>query len=493
MGLFDLVHSVAKYLPEIKAPAVPVTGKEKLMWTGVALFLFFMMYNTTCLGVVHSTGGIDFLQTITASNIGSILTAGIGPIVFASIFLQLFNGAGIINLDMKNKDDKKKFLETQKVLAILLAFLEGLIFVVTLKIGLFPLFGDLGEGIVTLADGTQTLHAPFTMFLVVLQIAFGSIVILYLDEMVTKYGIGSGVSLFIAAGVSFAVITGLSGLIFGPAGMVDLMSEGGAEALPNALLSIAPFLFTIIVFLVVVYAEGVKVEIPIAFERVRGLVPKLPLKYFYVSNIPVIFASALILNIQMFGSALQGDQFTVPGTDIDITGIVHSLGYVDSQGQLRDGLLYLFTPIYAGRGTLAHFEFMTNAVTPLFGIPEWVHAIVYVIGLSLLSLAFGLFWVETANMDAKSVAGQLSSSGLQIPGFRRDPRMLESILHKNIYPLTVLGAFSVGFLAGIADLTGALGTGTGILLTVGILYRMYEQMEQQQMFELFPVLKKLAS
>ena len=94
-------------------------------------------------------------------------------------------------------------------------------------------------------------------------------------------------------------------------------------------------------------------------------------------------------------------------------------------------------------------------------------------------------------MDAKSVAGQLSSSGMQIPGFRRDPRMLEKILQKHIFPLTVLGALSVGLLAGIADLTGALGTGTGILLTVGILYRMYEQMEKLQLFELYPALKSI--
>jgi preprotein translocase subunit SecY len=69
--------------------------------------------------------------------------------------------------------------------------------------------------------------------------------------------------------------------------------------------------------------------------------------------------------------------------------------------------------------------------------------------------------------------------------------MLESILNKYIFPLTVLGAVSVGLLAGMADLTGALGSGTGILLTVGILYRMYEQMEQQQMFDVMPALKFL--
>ncbi len=473
MGLFDIVHSLASYLPEIKSPSMPPTGKERLGWTGIALVLFFVMYNTTCFGAIHQTGGLDFLQTITASNIGSLLTAGIGPIVFASIFLQLFNGAGIINLDMKKKEDKQKFLETQKILAITLAFIEGVVFVAT---GRIPI--DAGIGI----------SPDILAFLVIMQIALGSIVILYLDEIMTKYGIGSGVSLFIAAGVSFAIVSGLIGLIFGPAGVVELMAEGGAEALPNALLAIAPFIFTALVFLIVVYAEGIKVEIPIAFERVRGLVPKLPLKYFYVSNIPVIFASALILNIQLFSTALQGQSFEVGGFDV-----VKAIGYVDANGRLSDGLLYLFTPIYVGGGTRAHWDFMTNAVTPVFGIPEWVHAIVYIIVLSLFSLLFGLFWVETSNMDAKSVANQLTGSRLQIPGFRRDPRMLESILNKHIFPLTVLGSLSVGLLAGIADLTGALGTGTGILLTVGILHRMYEQMEQQQMFELMPALKSLTS
>ena len=476
MGFFDITHKLASYLPEVKQPAIPPTAKERLIWTGIALVLFFFMYNTTCFGVVHQEGGLDFLQTITAARIGSLLTAGIGPIVFASIFLQLFNGAGLINLDMKDKNDKKKFLETQKILAITLAFIEGAVFVATGKMILTDLVG---------------IPAEFLAVLVVVQIAMGSIIIIYLDEIMTKYGIGSGVSLFIAAGVSFAIISGLIGLVFGSTGVIGLMGEGGAEALPNALLALAPFIFTLIVFFTVVYAEGVKVEIPIAFERVRGLVPKLPLKYFYVSNIPVIFASALILNVQLFATVLQGDEFTVPGTDIDITGIVRAIGYVDSQGQLRDGFLYMLTPIYAGGGTIEHWNFLVNAVTPIFGIPQWVHALIYVIALALFSLLFGLFWVETANMDAKSVAGQLMGSGLQIPGFRRDPRMLESILNKNIFPLTVLGSLSVGLLAGVADLTGALGTGTGILLTVGILHRMYEQMEQQHMFEAVPILKGL--
>jgi preprotein translocase subunit SecY len=464
MGVIDILHSIAKGLPEIKAPEQPPSTKERLIWTGAALIIFFIMYNITAFGVVKSNSGIDFLQTITASKIGSLLTAGIGPIVLASIFLQLFTGAGVIKLDLKNREDKQKFLEVQKILGILLAFAEGAIFVIS------------GRTILTQVGG---LPMPGIEAIVVLQIALGSVIILYLDEVVTKYGLGSGISLFIAAGVALSVVSGLAGLIIGTNGVIESVTGGGAEGLPNAILALLPFIFTVIVFIVCVYAESVKVEIPIAFEKVRGMVPKLPLKYFYVSNIPVIFASALLLNVQLFGGVMLAK------ANIPI------IGFVDSNNMIRDGILYFITPISVTGGTLGHWNFITNGVSPIYGIPEWVHAFTYVLFLSLTSVLFGFFWVETANMDSKSVAEQLSSSGLQIPGFRRDPRMLETILSKHIVPLTILGSFSVGLLAGLADLTGALGTGTGILLSVGIFYRMYEQMEQMQAFELYPALGKL--
>jgi preprotein translocase subunit SecY len=513
MGVIDILHSLAGFLPEIKAPEKPLGSKDKLMWTGLALVLYFLMYQTTAFGVPTITGGVDFLQTITASRTGSLLTTGIGPIVLASIFLQLFVGAGLLKLNLKDKAERAKFLETQKILAILLALVEATIFV--MFTGIVPVkavFTGLGEGvIVDPVSGLSHTYAPYTMALVVLQITLGSILVLFLDELVTKYGIGSGISLFIAAGVSLTVIMGLYDIIFigqmYPPSVVSVMAEGGAEALPNALLSLLPFGFTILVFLVVVYAESVKVEIPIAFERVRGMVPKLPLKFFYVSNIPVIFASALIINLQLFsGGLLMGQYWDAQGQptelaahlsetrnySMDQDGIVPLIGYVNQNKQLSDGVLYLFTPISAGsgRGTREHWEFL-NSSTPFLKIPEFVHALVYALGLGLISVLFGLFWVETANMDAKSVAGQLSDSGLQIPGFRRDPRMLETILNKHIFPLTVMGSLCVGILAAIADLTGAIGTGTGILLTVGILHKMYEQLEQMKAFEMYPSFSRM--
>jgi len=467
MGVMDVLHSIAKKLPTVKPPERPPSVKERLIWTGLATILFFILYHVTVLGVNPKYASIDFLQTITASRVGSLLTTGIGPIVLASIFLQLFVGAKLINLDLSKKEDKEKFHEVQKILGILLAVVEAAIFVFTARMELIPIFGS------------------FTPAFVILQIALGSVILMYLDEIISKYGIGSGISLFIAAGVSMAIIGGVINLIFAQNGMIEAITGGGAEAIPGALLVLLPFIFTIIVFMVVVYAEGIKVEIPISYERVRGLAPKLPLKFFYVSNIPVIFASALLLNVQLFGALIlpkSDDLLSAKGS------LLSYIGVVDSNNQIRDGLLYLITPIYAGGGTVTHWNYITTVSTPIFGIPEWVHALTYILFLAFASVLFGLFWVETSNMDAASMAKQLNNSGLQIPGFRRDPRMLETILGKYIFPLTVLGSFCVGALAGVADLVGALGTGTGILLTVGILYKMYEQMEQMNAFELYPAL-----
>jgi preprotein translocase subunit SecY len=94
-------------------------------------------------------------------------------------------------------------------------------------------------------------------------------------------------------------------------------------------------------------------------------------------------------------------------------------------------------------------------------------------------------------MDAGNVANQILSSGLQIPGFRKDPRVLESILNRYIMPLTVMGAATVGILASMADLLGALVRGTGLLLAVMIVYKLYEEIAQQHAYDMHPALRKV--
>ena len=107
------------------------------------------------------------------------------------------------------------------------------------------------------------------------------------------------------------------------------------------------------------------------------------------------------------------------------------------------------------------------------------------------AMIFATFWVHTSGMDAGSVASQIQSTGMQIPGYRRDIRIIERVLKKYISPLTILGGAAVGFLAAYADFTGALGTGTGILLATTIIYQLYEQIAQQHMEDMHPAIRRL--
>ena len=116
-------------------------------------------------------------------------------------------------------------------------------------------------------------------------------------------------------------------------------------------------------------------------------------------------------------------------------------------------------------------------------------AINHTVFFMIFSTIFAVLWVKTSGMDASSQAKNILSSGLQIPGFRRDERILESVLERYIGPLTVMGGAAIGFLASIADLLGALTSGTAILLAVMIMYQFYQNIAQQHAVDMHPALK----
>ena len=98
--------------------------------------------------------------------------------------------------------------------------------------------------------------------------------------------------------------------------------------------------------------------------------------------------------------------------------------------------------------------------------------------------------MKTAGMDAASIARNIMSSGLQIPGFRKDERVLESILSRYVMPLTIMGGIAVGALAAIADLFGVLTSGTSLLLAITITYQLFQNIVQQHAVDMHPALRK---
>lgn len=460
--MLQALKPIISVLPEVKRPDRMPGLKEKLIWTLAALLLFFILGQIYPIGLDKSfvgRAGLERLEILLGSKLGTLITAGIGPIVLASIFLQLAVGAKIINLDLTQAENKKLFQGLQKILAIALSFFEA---------GVYVFLGGANAYVPASSAAPLLGSFFFTQFMVMFQLALGSVILLYLDEVVQKYGIGSGISLFIAAGVSQTVALGSYSL---------LTQAGGAFAEGNirtAVFTLFPILFTILVFLAVVYLEGMKIELPLAYGRARGLGARYPIKFMYTSNIPVILASAVILNIQLFGMFLSNAGIPL-------------LGAYEGNSPQPGGIAYYTTSLPSPLLIQGGYETYLNIIFTADGM---VHVIIYGIILVLLCVLFGWFWIESTGMGSREVASQLERTGLQIPGFRQDPRVMEGILDRYIPIITILSSITVGLIAWGADITGALGTGTGILLTVGILYRFYEDLAQQQIFEMYPMLKR---
>ena len=443
--LKEALLPIFSYLPQVKSPTYRVPFKEKLKWTGVILILYFVLTQIPLFGLSPtSVDQFAQLRAVMAGSFGSILTLGIGPIVSASIILQLLVGGKILNLDLSQHDDKAFYQGIQKLLAVIFTLFEGGVLVLT---------------------GALAPSSPEFVWIMILQITIGGILIIFLDEVISKWGFGSGVGLFIAAGVSAQIIIGSLNPLSSPtspgvpSGAIPQFIYYLTTSQPDFSLLI-PIISLIVVFLVVVYAECMRVEIPLSYGGVKGARGKYPLKFIYASNMPVILTSALLLNVQLFAALFQKLGFPILGTV--------------SNGKAISGIAYYLTTPYGLSSIL------TNPLQVA------VYGVVFIASCVL----FAWLWVELSNIGPKAVAKQLHGMGMQIPGFRSSRTQFERILKKYIPAITILGGAFVGLLAFGADLTGALGGGTGVLLTVGIVYKLYEEIAQEQLMDMHPMLRK---
>ncbi|MFH1396512.1 MAG: preprotein translocase subunit SecY [archaeon] len=458
----SILDSLIAALPEVKSPTQKkLSFKEKLKWTLIILIIFFVMGLIPLFGLgENALQQFEFLSIILGASFGSILSLGIGPIVTASIVLQLLNGTGILKMDTHTPQGRQRFQGIQKILAI---------FFIVFESGVYVLMGGLAPSAVY--AGTA-LYFQFELFLI-FQLILGGVLIMYMDEVISKWGFGSGISLFIAAGVTQQVFIRAFNFLPSPTN-----PEIAAGAIPSlfqflsmgdvtgALLQIAALVSTIVVFMVCVYGQAMKVEIPLSFGRVRGYSMRWPLNFFYTSNIPVILVAALMANVQLIATLL------------------------DKWGHPWLGTFSGSTPISGVVYWISSPDILRLLITGSFGWQNAVQGIIYTLLMVVGAIIFSVFWMQTANMDAASQAKQIMASGLQIPGFRRDERVLERILSRYIWPLTIVGGASIGLLAALADTTGALSRGTGILLAVMIIYKLYEEIAKQHMMDMHPAMRK---
>jgi preprotein translocase subunit SecY len=486
MGWKEAAEPVLTRMPSVRRPEGHVPFKRKLAWTAGILVLYFFLTNIQLFGLDAGQSSDLFgrFRSILAGSQGSILQLGIGPIVTASIVLQLLGGADLLGLDTDDPRDQILYQGLQKLLVVVMIFLTGLPMVFA---GAFlPADPAVGQA---LGIGTTGVNS-----LIFLQIAVGGILILFMDEIVSKWGVGSGVGLFIIAGVSQSLVGGLfswQGLGgargFFPTwfailtGEQSLASPLTAEGLQQLLLGqgqLLAMLTTVAIFAIVVYAESVRVEIPLSHARVKGARGRFPVKLIYASVLPMILVRALQANIQFAGRILNSQLAAMPAW----------LGQYNTNGQPVGGLFYYVAPIQAP-GDWMWFAAGTTAEPWQIGIRVAIDLTFMLIGGAI----FAVFWVETTGMGPESTAKQIQNSGMQIPGFRRNPQVIEKVMERYIPQVTVIGGALVGLLAVLANMLGTVGavSGTGLLLTVSITYKLYEEIAEEQLMEMHPMMRQM--
>jgi len=391
---------------------------------------------------------------------------GITPIVTSGLVMQLLAGSKLIEVDNSVREDRALLNGAQKLLGVLITIGEAVAYVLS---GMYGDVRDLGAG---------------NAILIIVQLFFAGIIVICLDELLQKgYGLGSGISLFIATNIceniiwkAFSPTTINSGrgaefegavialfhLLITRTDKVRALKEAFyRQNLPN----VTNLLATVLVFLIVIYFQGFRVVLPVRSKSARGQQGSYPIKLFYTSNMPIILQSALVSNLYFISQLLYkrySSNFIV-----NLLGKWKESEYSQS-GQLIPvgGLVYYITPP-ASFGDIAANPF---------------HALFYLTFMLTACALFSKTWIEVSGSSARDVARQLKEQQMVMPGHRESN--LQKELNRYIPTAAAFGGMCIGALTVVADFMGAIGSGTGILLAVTIIYQYFETFDKERASEL---------
>jgi len=432
-----------------------------MLWTMVTLFIFLVCCQIPLYGIApsKSTDPFYWMRVILASNRGTLMELGISPIITAGMVMQLLHGARIIEVNMQLKEDRALFQGAQKLFAILITLGEAIAYVAS---GMYGNLNDLGAG---------------NAMLIVLQLVAAGMVVIVLDELLQKgYGLGSGISLFIATNIcesivwkAFAPTTITTGrgtefegalialfhLMFTRTNKFRALKEAFYRAnLPN----LTNLMATVLVFLVVIYFQGWRVDLPIKYAKYRGQAGKYPIKLFYTSNMPIILQAALTSNLYFLSQMLYNRYSS--NILVRLLGVWKEMKDSPGTSLPVSGLAYYISP--------------PRTVAELLRDP--LHTLLYLAFILGSCALFSTTWIQVSGSSPRDVAKQLKDQQMVLKGHRQGSLLHE--LNRYIPAAAAFGGMCIGMLSVIADFLGAIGSGTGILLAVTIIYQYYEVFEK---------------
>merc|ERR1712137_755947 len=384
------------------------------------------------------------MRVILASNRGTLMELGISPIITSGMVMQLLAGSRIIDVDTSLKEDRALFSGAQKLFGMLITMGEAVAYVTS---GMYGEIKDLGAG---------------NAILIILQLFFAGLIVLTLDELLQKgYGLGSGISLFIATNICENIIwkafspttintgrgTEFEGAIIALFHLLITRTDK-LRALKEAfyrqnLPNVTNLLATMFVFIVVIYFQGFRVDLPVKYQKLRGQQGTYPIKLFYTSNMPIILQTALISNLYFFSQLLY--------RRFKSNMLVNLLG----QWQETD-----FGGQSIPDGGLAYYISPPHSLSNIWEDP--LHALAYVSFVLISCALFSKTWIEVSGSSPRDVAKTLRDQQMIFKG-RREQSLLH-VLDMYIPTAAAFGGMCIGMLTIVADFLGAIGSGTGILL-----------------------------
>jgi len=445
-------------LPEVTAATKKVNIKEKILWTAITLFIYLVCCQIPLYGISNSKSSdpLYWMRVILASNKGTLMELGISPIVTSGLVMQLLAGSKIIDVDQGTKEDKALFQGAQKLLGIIITIVEAVAYVLS---GMYGDVKDLGAG---------------NAILLIAQLFTAGVLVICLDELLQKgYGLGSAISLFIACNVCETIVwksfspttintgrgTEFEGALIALFHLL-LTKQDKVRALQEAfyrqnLPNVTNLLATILVFVLVVYFQGFRVELPVKHAKAKGNQGSYPIKLFYTSNIPIILQTALVSNLYFISQILY--------KRYPENIFIHLLGRWEEpemsiSGQMR--------PV----GGLAYYVSPPTSFTEIAQDP--LHAIFYIVFILTACALFSKTWIQVSGTSAHDVSKQLRDQQMVMVGHRTSS--MHKQLNRYIPTAAAFGGMCIGALTIVADFMGAIGSGTGILLAVTTIYSAWE-------------------
>uniref|UniRef100_A0A3Q0STB1 Protein transport protein SEC61 subunit alpha n=1 Tax=Amphilophus citrinellus TaxID=61819 RepID=A0A3Q0STB1_AMPCI len=384
-------------LPEIQKPERKIQFREKVLWTAITLFIFLVCCQIPLFGIMSSDSADPFywMRVILASNRGTLMELGISPIVTSGLIMQLLAGAKIIEVGDTPKD-RALFNGAQKLFGMIITIGQAIVYVMT---GMYGDPSEMGAGI---------------CLLIIIQLFVAGLIVLLLDELLQKgYGLGSGISLFIATNICETIVW----KAFSP----TTVNTGRGTEFEGAIIALFHLLAT-------------------RTDKVRAL-----REAFYRQNLPNLMnliATVFVFSVVIyFQDASSGG----PARAYPVGGLCYYLSPPESFGSVLE---------------------------------DPVHAVIYIVFMLGSCAFFSKTWIEVSGSSAKDVAKQLKEQQMVMRGHRETSMVHE--LNRYIPTAAAFGGLCIGGLSVMADFLGAIGSGTGILLAVTIIYQYFEIFVKEQ-------------